>query len=58
LSEEAFKELEDVHAKALAFIDKHFPDVKQYVRDMRATTISVMGFLIELEKLRVKRLKV
>jgi hypothetical protein len=55
LEEETLKELEDIHAKALEFIDKHFSEVKKYSRDLRITIISLMGYLIELEKLRIKK---
>jgi hypothetical protein len=55
LSDETFKELEDVHAKAAKFVDMHFPAVKKYPRDYRLTVITIMRYLIDIERLRLER---
>jgi len=47
-----FKELEEIHSQALKFVAEHFPEVKKYARDYRATIITVMRFLIDLKKLK------
>jgi hypothetical protein len=55
MDEEIVKELEDIYAKAVAFVEKHFGETAKYPRDKRLTIITVMGYIIELEKLKVAR---
>jgi hypothetical protein len=55
LDEEIVKELEDVYAKAVAFVDKKFPEVKKYVRDYRSSILTIMRFLIDLEHLKLEK---
>lgn len=57
MSEAVVRELDEIHAKAVQLAEKYWPEVKKYARDYRATVISVMRFLIELEKLQVERAK-
>ena len=58
LDEEIVKELEDVYAKAVAFVEKHFGETDKYPRDKRVTIITVMGYIIELEKLKAMKTQI
>lgn len=51
------EELENFYRKAVEFVDKNFPEVKQYIRDYRSTILTVMRFLIDLETLKVEKAK-
>jgi hypothetical protein len=55
MDEEIVKELEDIYAKAVAFVDKNFPEVRKYVRDYRSSILTVMRFLIDLETLKAHK---
>jgi hypothetical protein len=55
LDEKTVKELEDIYAKAVAFVEKHFGETAKYPRDKRVTIITVMGYIIELEKLKAMK---
>jgi len=52
LSEESEKWLREIHARAEKLTEDLFPEVEKYKRDRRLTIITLMGYLIELEKLR------
>jgi len=57
MNEEIVKELEEIHAKAVELTEKWFPETSKYPRDKRLTTITFIGYLIQLEKLRIERAK-
>jgi len=57
VSEEVVKELADFHSKAVELTDKWFPETEKYPRDKRLTIITIMGYMIELERLILERAK-
>jgi len=55
VEEEVVKELEDIYRKAVEFVDKHFGETAKYPRDKRLTIITIMGYLLELERLKTEK---